>query len=1010
MIRIRRIAAHNFKQLQSIDLTLPSRGRVLVQGLNEAGKSTLFEAIFFALFGQPLATEAPGGKLDDLIRYDLEEALVEVELALPGERALRILRRVRRDKPNVWELEIARPDGTVEEVRANRPVNERIEAELGFDGEALLNTCFVEQKKLEKLEGMTLAQRETSLMKLLNLDRLSELGDRLKIKPADRAQLARLRDRALFARLQAEYPQAEARFAEVVRDLDRIEVHAALGRAMADLDVLAGVAADLAGARVREADLAERAAAAERLAAGLVLWQQGQTAHEQAREAQAAAARLDAGLAAAVEARDVRLPAATSRGQALRRLKRRLGVLDGLAADRQALADRMGARDAELTRLAEARAALNTVRHRLVEARADAREAHDAIQGLEQDLRAFDVRAALAEWATVLEARHRLGGPSDVLESTRLEREAAERELRRRVMRPAIAVGLFSAIVLGQFGRSGLLPVLGFATSTLAAAAWLVRSSWRKIQELTLTIGRLEGEASVAEREAERLAALEAAAVGRLNALNAVRPADLERAAEALAELDRRLGDRPRADVEAALHLARERVARAAVAAESLEASEAELRASAGQVDGEALGVERDAWEARSERIVALLARRRPGAVALAASLGVDADASSIDGEIGGLRADYRALSERAGRVPELERDRLEKAALVERHLAAARAAWLALPVLDARRGWSDALAPDDWATAGSALRTAYEAAGGDAVRRALEAAAREAAELAGRHASARQALTATVRGLDHRLTGLGVGATSLADLDLGADAEIEPTRRALAAVQAAVQPGAAVDAAALSAERDRLRARIDVVRHEIGRLERELGLAGEVIDPEHAEVEHRDAAHALAVRERAAAIVEHAGRNVVRRILPSTLLHMQRLLPMVTQGRYFLAQLTDDYRIEVYDERAATWKKKNIFSGGTRDQLSLVLRLAFALATLPEERGAAPGFLFLDEPLGAFDDERARALIDLLTEGEVAESFDQIFLISHVRVDPALFDYHVTLAGGRVVESDLPA
>jgi exonuclease SbcC len=78
-------------------------------------------------------------------------------------------------------------------------------------------------------------------------------------------------------------------------------------------------------------------------------------------------------------------------------------------------------------------------------------------------------------------------------------------------------------------------------------------------------------------------------------------------------------------------------------------------------------------------------------------------------------------------------------------------------------------------------------------------------------------------------------------------------------------------------------------------------------------------------------------------------------------------------------------------------------------LATLPEERGSAPSFIFLDEPLGSFDDERSRALLYLLTEGEIAQSFDQIFLISHVRVNPELFNYHITIDQGRIVDSDLP-
>jgi hypothetical protein len=1024
MIRIRRIHANNFKQLQTIDLTLPERGRILVGGLNEAGKSTLFEAIFFALFGQPLATETAGGKLDDLIRYDAEEAFVGLELVLAGGRGLSVARRVRRGRPNVWELDITQPDGRVEEIRANRAVNERVEAELGFDGEALLNTCFVEQKKLEKLEGMTLAQREDSLMKLLNLDRLRAVGERLRVRPADRAAVTRLQGRAALARLQAERPVIEARHAELTRLLDRLEVHAGLGRASAGLRDLAELTADLARDRTREAEVAERAAAAEALAAGLVTWRQGSTAREQAAEAEAALARIEADLAAVTAARDVELPAVDARGRALKRLKNRLAWLGSLAAERSALDAQITARDAELRRLAEDRAALNQVRHELVEARGAAREALDTERGLEQDLRAFEVRTALAEWVAAQDARRALGQPSQEIETTRQARAAAGRRLQLELM------GIFAGMILVNtmvLINSGLLGLVLTTTLGMGIFFWRGWICGRHIQDLTLMLGRLEGEAAVADREAERLAEREAAAAARIGALNAVRPADRQRAGMALAELDQRMGERTRGDVETALRVTREQLARATVETETLGRREAALRDAAGRADGAALGAERDRWMARTARLEAVLTRREPQARDLATALAVPADASVIDGELGVLRAEHRALRDLAARAADLERERTARIALVERHNATARAAWAALP--DAATGevagdavpdasaWeateeaagdavSDALA---WESAGAALREAYEAAGGDTVRQALDAATRATAELTGRRSGAERALGLAITGLASRMAEVGLDARSLRGIALATDADLEGARAALDAARAAADPGSAVDPGALAAERDQLRARIDVVRHEIARLGRELGLPGEVLDPVHTAAEHQAAARELAVRERGYSIVEHAGRNVVRRVLPSTLLHMRRLLPILTGGRYFDAVLSDDYRIEVYDDRAGTWKKKNIFSGGTRDQLSLALRLAFALATLPEERGAAPSFLFLDEPLGAFDDERARALVDLLTEGEIAESFDQIFLISHVRVDPALFDYHVTLAGGRVVESDLP-
>ena len=153
-------------------------------------------------------------------------------------------------------------------------------------------------------------------------------------------------------------------------------------------------------------------------------------------------------------------------------------------------------------------------------------------------------------------------------------------------------------------------------------------------------------------------------------------------------------------------------------------------------------------------------------------------------------------------------------------------------------------------------------------------------------------------------------------------------------------------------------------------------------------------------------------GARIVQKILPATMEYMRRILPQLTRDRYHDAELDpDSYKIKVWDERAGSsgaWKEKNIFSGGTKDQFSLALRLAFALATLPQERGTSPGFIFLDEPLGSFDEERANALLYLLTEGEIGRAFDQIFLISHVPVQESKFTHRIRLESGTVVNSNL--
>jgi uncharacterized protein YhaN len=163
------------------------------------------------------------------------------------------------------------------------------------------------------------------------------------------------------------------------------------------------------------------------------------------------------------------------------------------------------------------------------------------------------------------------------------------------------------------------------------------------------------------------------------------------------------------------------------------------------------------------------------------------------------------------------------------------------------------------------------------------------------------------------------------------------------------------------------------------------------------------------AARRRAQEIVSETRQRMINKVLPDTIANMCLLLPLLTAGRYRHAEPTDDYRLQVWDERKRGYVEKALYSGGTQDQFSLALRLGFALAALPRELGTSPGFLFLDEPLSSFDRDRTAALIDLLTHGQIATFFQQVFLISHSQAfDPQLFTHHVVMEDGRVASSTL--
>jgi DNA repair exonuclease SbcCD ATPase subunit len=712
VILLERLRADRFKSLRDIDLLLPPRGSVLIEGLNEAGKSTLFESVYFALYGSLLASEDNRGGLESAIGYGVAEAVVELAFRVDDTRLV-VTRWLRRGRPSRARLRLRLPDGTREEVGQVAAVNRRIVQELGYlEGAALLDSCFVEQKKLEKLEAMDAREREAALLRLLNLDRLTTLERRFRLSRADEQALAAAEARAELAALRETIPHREAEEAAIHRALQA----AALRR---ELDALA----------------AQEAAAEE---------------------------------------------AAITR-----------------------------------TRLEQARATLRTLQAQAIE------------------------QALLEEWE-------------------RLETAAEQTAAAVQPPRPRLAA---------RAGARGALPVIG-----------------------ALVIGLLGAGAALAAGQASAALLLGGAAlaVGVALGYRRVRTCFAARPEAATA----REQAPPSAGIDS--------VARAGLAARF---------AAQGLISPASL----TACRARRAALTAATA----DIAALLAALAQELEAQSIplplttDGE--------RAL------------------AVVERALG--------------------------------------------------EAAARET--LARREADARRA---AVRAM---LTALGLPAP--AELSVATIAPLLPA--------VAEDPA---ETAALAARRDTLLTELGALRARRAALERQWSLAETPLD--RAACEAAALRHEHAVRTRAAAIVAAARERLVEQVLPDTVRHLQLLLPLLTDGRYRDAVITDDYRLRIWDERAGRYVAKHLFSGGTRDQFSLALRLAFALATLPAERGVRPGFLFLDEPLSSFDARRARAVVALLTTGYVAAHFAQIFVISHGGpFDRHAFPYRLRLADGRIVESNLP-
>jgi len=161
---------------------------------------------------------------------------------------------------------------------------------------------------------------------------------------------------------------------------------------------------------------------------------------------------------------------------------------------------------------------------------------------------------------------------------------------------------------------------------------------------------------------------------------------------------------------------------------------------------------------------------------------------------------------------------------------------------------------------------------------------------------------------------------------------------------------------------------------------------------------------HQLEVTKISIEAVEKTAENLRGRVRPGVEHYMGLILPAITNGRYRAVQLDEDYSLKVWDPDAGEFKVKEVFSGGTEDQFLLAMRLAFALALIPEVKGVYPEFLFLDEPLGSSDEDRREGILQLLNT-ELSARFKQIFLISHVAGLEAEVQNVIRMEDGRIIE-----
>ncbi len=920
----------SFKGTQQVDLS--DLDLFVITGPTGAGKSSILDAITFALYGSVPRVNAH--ELRDLISHGSTHMRVRLDFRVDG-RQYRVARRVGRTSHEATLERIQNGSAVTEIDRGGiRAVGRRLEEIVGLDFKAFTKAVLLPQGAFHEFLTGDAGERRRILMRLLDLGRYEAAGQ------AARREASRLGDRIddRLGQIESHYADATgARLAALeasarrarVRD-DRLRAAAVTAKAIAaetaeaerSCAALSSRAGDVGGALAALRRLADALpaleAAAQRSRDGLDASEErlaeAQEGADRARRAldqtigrtgdAAALARLDA--AAATHARE----------------RAEVERLDGALVEARASAGELAGalRDAR-AREAEARAALE----RRLQLRERAQEERRRAAAV---VRAAEAAAALAE------LERALGPAREAADAAGAGVEDARGRLRHLEQEHA-AIGLGAGLAPGD-----RCPVCAAVIETLPdrdGDAGALLDAARLAARAAEQDDRAARDAVVELRARRRAAADEAAA-----AREAVPADEVPAPARAVAALGR-------AEEDLATALSGERLARAALDEAVALASSAETSASAAARVVEGIAENRRGARARLESALA----------ELTAAVGPDPPA---EGEIARRRDELRAAeaarrrAEDAAGAARAARDEALHAhgecargvAAFDQELAAARAA---------ARMATDAVAR--LLTEGGRLPAAPQ----DAPRADLLTAWIERCEGCASDA-ARQ---------ERRLREeIGAAARRLEDATRDASLAIAPSDSS-AAAQALEDAAreAHGDAVAAAKEVEALGARIDERRQ----------LELEIAEDTTALALHRTLSREL----RADRFVAFVLQESMTQLALQASLELRR----ISDGRYSLVARNGSF--EVIDHHNADERRSvATLSGGETFLASLSLALALS-AGLRDLAGAAAGRLeaiFIDEGFGALDPETLEVVVEALER--LREGERMVGIITHV---PTLAD-----------------
>jgi len=176
-VTLSRLVLKNFKRYRQKEFEF-SFGLTGIIGKNGAGKSTIFEAIIFALYGETKQNK-------ESIKYSKAGAKEEVLVTLyfTVEQKEYKVERALRGKALTTKAELYLADELI--ASSVKGVNATISRIIGMSREAFVNTVFASQKELTALSQLKSDERKKIIRKLLGLERVDTIEKRIVLEIRD---------------------------------------------------------------------------------------------------------------------------------------------------------------------------------------------------------------------------------------------------------------------------------------------------------------------------------------------------------------------------------------------------------------------------------------------------------------------------------------------------------------------------------------------------------------------------------------------------------------------------------------------------------------------------------------------------------------------------------------------------------------------------------------------------------------------------------------------------------